>query len=85
MWLIAEYVATESIVVLLFPVDVQPSPGDLQAVSGEQGEDGEGKEGVVGDGKEGDAIGNLQSESRCDFVACHVMYHCCVLFGRSQL
>lgn len=50
-----------SIVVLLFPVDVQSSPGDLQAVSGEQREGGGEMEGVVGDGKEG---GNLQSESR---------------------
>ena len=72
-------------VVLLFPVDVQPAPGDLQAVSSEQGEGGDGTEEVVGDRKEGGAVGNLQSESRCDFVACHMTHHCCVLFGRSQL
>ena len=77
------YVATVSIVVFLFPVDVQSSPGDPQAVSGEQREGGGEMEGVVGDRKEG---GNLQSESRCDIVACHMTHYCCVLFfGRSQL
>ena len=65
-------------------MDVQPSSGELQAVSGEQGEGGGGTEEVVGDGKGGTA--GEQSESRRDFVACHVTQYCCVLFfGSSQL